>query len=134
MLCQQPARLVRWRNHKPCLREPFTPKKVSNGLNEHLIAEWLGQELDAVPERRRQISTAIAGYEQERDTPLRKNGGHLVDAFASKVDIQHRSITRAFSSQAYRAGKSSGRSYDPPSRPRQDRLDLSGDKKFVLNH
>ena len=104
------------------LREPFVPQKVSNGLNEHLIAERLCEELDAVPERCRKVPAAITGYEQERDTALGEDRRHLIDALAPKVDIKHSSVARAFSSQAYGTGKSSGRTNDPPSRPGQDRL------------
>jgi len=103
-------------------------------LDKHLIAEWLGEKLDSIPKCRRQISAAITGYEKKRDTPLRKNSSHLVDALASKVDIEHSRIALAFSSKAHGAGKRPGRSRDSPPGTRQDSFDLNGDEKLVLNH
>ncbi len=70
-------------------------------LHQKAITKRLSKKFSAVTKGGRQISAAIAGYEEEGNASLMKNSGNLINTLTPEVDIEHRGIARCAASETY---------------------------------
>ena len=112
----------------------LTGQKAPYCLDEQAVTEWLGEKSGAIAKIRRQISPAIAGYEEERYAPLMKDRGDVVNAFTPEVHIKYRGAARRAASKTYGSCKRACRAYNLPTCSPQGRLHGHGDERLVFNH